>query len=65
MAISGIYVMCRKEFEDDMVTAEKIDDLWLCGANCVNKFLKEKKVDSSRVGPVMPAAVRRAPVGQW
>ena len=43
MAILGICVMCRKKVNDDKVTAEKIDGLWLCGAKCVDKFLKEKK----------------------
>ncbi len=43
MAIYGICVICRKKVNDDTVKVEKIDGLWLCGAKCVDKFLKEKK----------------------
>ena len=43
MAVSGNFVMYRKRVNDDRRRAEKIIGLWLCGANCADKLLKEKK----------------------
>ena len=43
MVILGICVMCKKKIKVDMVSAKKVDGLWLCGAGCIDKFLKEKK----------------------
>lgn len=38
-----ICVICRKKIEEDKVTAEMVDGLWLCGDVCKDKFLNEKK----------------------
>ena len=43
MAVLGNFVKYRKRVNDDRIRAEKIIGLWLCGANCADKFLREKK----------------------
>lgn len=39
----GICPVCNKKIKNDDLIARKIDGLWLCSINCIDKFLKEKK----------------------
>ena len=41
--IIGNCVVCNQKIKKEKMTAKRIDDLWVCGLGCRNKFLKEKR----------------------
>ena len=41
---AGICVVCNRKIKKDKLKAMKIDGFWICGSNCIDKFLKSRRM---------------------
>ena len=41
---ASVCVVCNKKVKRDKLKAMKIDGFWICGSNCIDKFLKAREM---------------------